>query len=504
MFSAGQRQWDLVPAPARSQYSRLRGAGGALIALLLVGACGTATATPTASGGSSPWPSNSASPWASYQASPSPSDSPTPTATPNLGPTPLMTTSPDGYPVTIGMAARLDAADDKGVLAATEINDFGLDLLRRLDSTGNLCASPASIALSLAMVRPGAKGLTATEMDAVLHNFGTPEQAREIVSLVAALKSRTVYDDWDSANPQATPNHTNKPTIGELDTSNAVFSQQGMTLEQAYLDALSSWFGAGVGLVDYKTDPEAARQIINHWASVQTKGRIPQVLQPGDITTQTRIALANAIYVKSAWHSQFDPNKTKSLPFSRAGGSQVSVPTMAIDNWFMYSAGAGYRSVALALGSGLSMTILVPDDMASYVNGLTAASLATIFSQSKTYDVDLTLPRFSAETRTDLAEVLAAMGMPTLFTQHADLSGITRHEPLAISKVIHQANIDVDEQGATASAVTVTTGVATVGPRTMPPHVQFHVDRPFLYFIHDRSTGTVLFMGRIDDPSVKR
>jgi serpin B len=416
-----------------------------------------------------------------------------------------MTTSPDGYPVAVGMAARLNAADDSGALAATEINDFGLDLLRRLDSTGNLCASPASIALSLAMVRPGARGVTATEMDTVLHNFGTPEQAREIVSLLAALRSRTIYDDSDSANPQATPNRNGKPIIGELDVSNAVFSQRGMTLQQDYLDALSSWFGAGVGLVDYKTDPDAARQIINHWASVQTKGRIPQVLQPGDITTQTRIALANAIYLKSAWHSQFQAYLTKSLPFNRSGGSKVSVPTMAIDAWFSYSAGAGYRAVMLPLGSGLSMTFIVPDDMASYVNGLTAAGLADIFSHAQTYDVDLNLPRFSAQTRTDLAAVLSAMGMPTAFTTHADLSGITTDEPLAIGAVIHQANIDVDEQGTTASAVTVTTGVATSGgPRTVPPHVQFHIDKPFLYFIRDASTGTVLFMGRIDDPSIAR
>jgi serpin B len=405
------------------------------------------------------------------------------------------------------MAPRLAPAGDSGAAAGTEINDFGLDLLRNLDSSGNLCVSPASIALSLAMVRPGAKGVTATEMDTVLHNFGTPGQAAEIVSLLAALQSRTLYDDsaWTSANPQATPNHSGQQPIGELLVSNAVFSQWGMNLQQAYLDALSSWFGAGVGLVDYKTDPETARQIINSWASKWTGGRVPQVLQPGDITAQTRIALANAIYIKSAWHSPFNPTFTKSLPFNRPVGLQVSVPTMAIDSWFGYSAGTGYRAVALALGSGLSMTIVVPDDMAPYVKGLTGASLGAIFSQSKTYDVDLTLPRFSAETRTDLAAVLSAMGMPTAFTNHADLSGITLDEPLAIDKVIHQANIDVDEYGTMASAVTVTTGKATAGgPRTSPPHVQFHVDRPFLYFIHDASTGAVLFMGRIDDPSVPR
>jgi serpin B len=417
-----------------------------------------------------------------------------------------MTTSPGGYPVAVGMAPRLAPAGDGGAAAGAEINDFGVDLLRRLDSSGNLCVSPASIAFSLAMVRPGARGATATEMDTVFHDFGTPGQAAEIAALAAALQSRTLYDDSGSSstNPEATPNHSGEKPVGQLLVSNAVFSQWGMTLQQAYLDALSSWFGAGVGLVDYKTDLETARQIINRWASKWTGGRVPQILQPDEITNQTRIVLANAIYLKSTWHSQFDPDKTRSLPFYRPVG-QVSVPTMAIDGRFGYSAGAGYRAVELPLGSGLSMTIVAPDDMKSYVRGLTGASLGDIFGNSKTYDVDLALPRFSAETRIDLADVLSAMGMPTAFTSHADLSGITLDEPLAIDKVIHQANIDVDEYGTMASAVTVTTGKPTAGgPGTPPPHVQFHVDRPFLYFIRDRSSGAVLYMGRVDDPSVKR
>ncbi len=126
--------------------------------------------------------------------------------------------------------------------------------------------------------------------------------------------------------------------------------------------------------------PEAARQIINGWASDRTKGRIPEVLQPGDITDQTRIALANAIYLKAGWTYPFDPNSTRSLSFTRADGSQVSVPTMAIDRQFSYSAEepatgqSSFRSAA-TYGS-LSMTIVVPDDMTSFVNGLTATEFS--------------------------------------------------------------------------------------------------------------------------------
>jgi serpin B len=491
---------DLRPASGHDGNKRLRGMGAALIAVVVAGACGTAAATPAASNGptATPWPSST--PWPSLTTEPTPPAS--------EGPTPFTTQLPGSdFAVALGKAGLLAPASDSGSLAGTEINDFGLDLLRRLGSTGNLCASPASIALALAMVRPGALGLTATEMDKVLHEFGSPGQAAEIVALLRAFEDQTIYDDsgWSSNDAQATPDHTGQQPIAELDVSNAAFAQKGMSLEPAYLDALSSGFGAGLGLLDYQNDPEGARQVINKWASDLTKGRIPAILQPGDVTSMTRIALANAIYLKAAWVTPFDPSDTKSLPFTRGNGSAVSVPTMAGERILSYAAGAGYRAVMLPMGAGgLSMTIVVPDNMASYVSGLTAAGLASLDDKAKRYDIDLTLPRFSAETRTDLASILAAMGMPTLFDPNgADLSGITTAQQLYIAQVIHQANIDVVEEGTTASAVTVALGMATgAGPEELP-HLQFHVNKPFLYFIREQSTGTVLFMGRIDDPSAK-
>jgi serpin B len=387
----------------------------------------------------------------------------------------------------MGAAKPLAPADDGGVLAGTEINEFGLDLLRQLDPAGNLTVSPTSIALALAMVRPGARGATATEMDTVLHDFGTTGQASEIVALLRALKAVT-----DSG----------KNPADELDVANAVFSQEGMNLEQAYLDSLSSGFGAGVGLLDFQNDPESARLTINQWASKWTKGLIPAILQPGDVDNMTRIALADAIYLKAAWDKQFDPKATKSLPFTRSDGSKVSVPTMAIDSEYLYAAGSGYRAVQLPFKTSASMTIIVPDNMSSFVAGLTAAQLATIGRQLSGYDVDLTLPKFSAESRVDLADVLTAMGMPTAFNANsADLSGITLDEQLYIQHVIHEANINVDENGVIASAATVVIGEAgAAGPGSLPS-VTFHIDKPFLYFIQERSTGAILFMGRIDDPS---
>jgi serpin B len=149
------------------------------------------------------------------------------------------------------------------------------------------------------------------------------------------------------------------------------------------------------------------------------------------------------------------------------------------------------------------MLIVVPDKLDSFVAGLTAAKFASIVTGESPYIVTLTLPRFSAETRTDLADTLKAMGMTDAFSRAADFSGITQDERLAVSKVIHQANIDVDEEGTTAAAATVVTGRATMGPGPDYPLTTLNVNKPFLYFIYDKTSGAILFMGQITNPATK-
>ena len=479
-------------ARARSRTIPVRGAGLALVVAIAAAACGPATASPTATGS----PAGSVSPTASPTTSP--------TAFPTVWPSPLTSTAPEGYQVALGNAALLAPAADNGTQAGGEINDFAFDLLRRLDPTGNLCASPTSIALALAMVRPGAQGLTATQMDAVLHGFGSTGQAAETVAFLKALQSATFYDDsdFDSNDPAATPDHTGKTPAVELDVSNAVFSQQGMHLQSAYLDSLSSSFGAGVGLVDYKNNAEAARLAINKWGDLRTKGRIPNILSPGDVDSATRIALANAIYFKAIWEDQFDVSATKNLAFTRADGSKVSVPTMAKNTEYMYSADTGYRAVKIPFLASASMTIVVPDNMATFISGFSADKLAAITAKESVYIVDMTLPKFSADSRFELATILQKMGMASAFDPTtADLSGITTDQRLWVDKVVHEANIDVDENGTTAAAVTVVSGRGGAGEP--PPSTTFHIDKPFLYLIQENTTGAVLFMGRIDDPSAK-
>ena len=415
----------------------------------------------------------------------------------------------DGFIVVKGSAPAMSPADDQGSAAAAELNDFGFDLLRHMDANGNLCTSPTSIALALAMVEPGAKGATAAEMSKVMHGFGADGQASEILALLRSLRSKTTYVDAQGSSilPGESPDPANPDPVVELNIANQAFLQKGLSFEQQYLDSLSAGFDSGIGVLDFQKDPQPSRLAINKWAGDQTKGRIPSILQPDDINEGTRFALANAIYLKAAWDDKFDKANTKSRDFTTAGGSKVSVPTMAADEHLAYSAGPGYRAVELPYSGGtMSMTIVVPDDMAAFVGVLSQAKLAALVAAESSYDVDFTLPKFSINTRFELGDALIAMGMPTVFSDGADLSGMAARGPLdpdglKIDKVIHQANIDVVEDGTTAAAVTVVVGAIAGAAPEQPPHVQFHVDKPFLYLIRDTESGAMLFLGRVDDPS---
>ncbi len=460
-----------------------------LIAVIAAG-CNAAAASPT------PAPIGPAP-------SPTPLQSITPAPSAGNPATSVPTLAPGKLQMAYGDAKPVQPAPDRGSAAATQLNDFGFDLLRRLDPSANLVASPASIALALGMVRPGAKGLTAAEMDQVLHSFGAPGQEAEIRALLAELDSQTVYLDSNGL-PIASPDPAKDTPAVELDVSNQAFAQKDYEFEAAYLDSISSGFNAGVGMLDYKRNPEAARLLINKWASDRTRGRIPNILQPGDVDTLTRLVLVNAIYLKAAWASEFDPKDTADRPFTSAAGALEQVPTMALDGRFRYAAGPGYRAVELPYSmDGLAMTIVLPDEMASFTNGLTAARLADIVAAESEREVDLWLPKFSIDTRIELTSLLSAMGMKlAVDPDKADFSGITTQEGLYISKVVHQANIDVVEQGTTAAAVTAVVMSAGAAPPQLGK-VQLHLDKPFLYIIRDTHNGAVLFMGRVNDPAAK-
>ena len=416
---------------------------------------------------------------------------PAPSTTPQSTAAASAQTAPEPASIALAQSSleRAPSTDADAVAAGAAINSFGTDLYRALAATDeNIVFSPTSIAFALGMVRPGAGGQTAEEMDAVLHEVASDDHAAWLNGLDLALAKRT----------GAFPDIANEEVDVALRIANTAFAQEGFPLEDAYLDALASRFAAGLGLLDFAADPEAARLAINEWVAGETEERITELLRPPDIREATRLVLVNAIYLKAAWHQAFPDFLTEDAPFTTRDGTTVRVPTMMAKIRTTCGGGDGWRSIELPYaGEALTMTIVVPDDLDGFEAQLDAERLAAIFaaSQEPCY-YRLTLPRFEVETRADMTEMLSALGMPTAFGSGADFSGITTAERLHIGKVIHQADMSVNEKGTEAAAATAVGVDLSRGP------APFQVNRPFIFVVRDRETGAVLFLGRITDPSI--
>ncbi|HQZ35677.1 MAG TPA: serpin family protein [Ilumatobacteraceae bacterium] len=390
----------------------------------------------------------------------------------------------------MGTAAHVSASPADALAASLAINAFSADLYEQLvavNHNANLVFSPASIALALAMTSAGAMGTTLAEMDTVLHITDPATIHHSFNGLSTALTALNKTVDNTSEGGTGT-------SEVQLSIANSLWAQMGLGFEQAFLDLLSSEYDAGVELVDYRSNPEAARAQINGWVNDQTEERIPQLLGEGTITADSRLTLVNAIYLKANWANAFSKEATFEQPFAAPTG-EVTVSMMHRSGHVGYAKGDGWQAVELPyVFGGLSFVAVIGDDATPAV-----PAADEVFAALTRTKVDLGLPRFDIETSTSLAGVLGAMGMVAAFSD-ADFSGMTADEKLLIGDVIHQANITVDEEGTEAAAATAVSMVATAMPEEEVP-VVLTIDRPFTFWLRDTDGSTVLFAGRVNDPS---
>ena len=278
------------------------------------------------------------------------------------------------------------------------------------------------------------------------------------------------------------------PSAPVLTVSNALFTQRGYAYVEAFLRTLREQYDAGLQVLDF-ADEAAALAAINGWAEEATRGRITKVLERLD--PATRLAIANAVYLKASWPVPFDDPRDGEF---KVGGETVTVPTISKNETFGYATGSGWRSVTLPyFGDRLAMRLILPTGDRTPADLMTAKTLAAA-ATTKPTDVVLTMPTWDFGADLDLVAMLRKLGLTDVFDDgRADLSGITTAEQLFVDQALHKANITVDQLGTEAAAVTVLTAVATSG-RAVPP-VRFTVDRPFLFEIVDTKTGAPLFVG---------
>jgi serpin B len=377
---------------------------------------------------------------------------------------------------------------------------FALDVYAavRLDADGNLIISPYSISQALAMTYAGAGGETAAQMAETL-SFGLPQPAlhEAFGGLNADLVARGTAEDDPEAGQAARA----------LRIANALWGEQTYPFSQSYNAQLEQYYGAGLHQSDFVNAPEETREEINDWVADQTEDRIQDIVPEGAITSETRLVLANAIYFYGGWQNTFESSATHDGEFFLLDGTTVTGPFMFQRVHLPYARGDGFQIIEFPYAdSGFSFSVILPDEgrFEAFEDGLDADTLNAAIGQLAYTEVLVYLPKFEFDFDASLSGTLQTMGMADAFDpMGADFSGMvegTPPEPLYIGDVLHKAFISVDEIGTEAAAATVVLmpGAAAPAP-TEPPDVR--IDRPFIFAIRDTRTSTLLFVGRVMNPS---
>jgi serpin B len=337
------------------------------------------------------------------------------------------------------------------------------------------------------MTYAGAKGETEKQMAKVLHFQWPQEHLHPAFSaLLSGIEEAKGY---------------------ELAIANVLWGQKNYKFLQAFLNVTNTCYEGGFKELDFSNSPGPSRLTINLWVEEKTRQKIKDLLGPEDITARTRLVLTNAIYFKGSWMTKFDPNRTRDASFKLEDGSVLTTPMMNRTDSFNY--GANQLSQFLELpyaGDRLSMLILLPRQrvgLAGVEQALTGDNVRKWRASMRNEEVVVSIPRFKVTARFDLKDSLVAMGMKDAFVDgKADFSGMAGRPDLYISKVIHKAFVEVNEEGTEAAAATAVTTHLSMSLKPMHPREQlvFRADHPFIFAILDRQSGSILFLGRVMNP----
>lgn len=380
-------------------------------------------------------------------------------------------------------AGPADHVDERLVQGNTT---FGFSIFRALcekDPHGNIFISPAGISMALAMTSNGAAGETLQEMLGTLRlqEMGLDEMNRAFANLKSILE-----------NPD--------PGV-ELVLANSIWARRDVDFNEDFLQRNRDHFTAEIGALDFDA-PDAA-PAINRWVEQQTRGKIDKIVD-APIDPLTVLFLINALYFNGAWSDEFDPELTREMPFRLPGGTEKNHPTMFREGRYAYFQGEGFEAVRIPYGENrrIVMTLFLPSPESSlmdFYRELTPGNWASWQLSFGEMPGEIGLPRFKFEYEVSLNELLRELGMERAFDpRRADFSGMHPAPPeIYISGVKHKTYVDVSEKGTEAAAVTSVECVAT---SVQLDRFSMIVDRPFFFTINDEKTGTILFMGAVNEP----
>lgn len=363
-------------------------------------------------------------------------------------------------------------------------NSFAIDIFKKVAEnagTGeNLIISPLSISVALSMTLNGANGETRNAMLQALRTEGlSPEVINESYEmLIDALLS------------------VDKRVL--INIANSVWTEKDFAAKKQFTDILTKYYDAEARQFDIN-DPGAPAKI-NSWIDDKTNGLIREMISSLD--PNTVMLLINAIYFKGQWNSQFDKSKTVNETFNTPSASP-SVPMMKQTHEFKAFRGSNFMLAEFPYGQGnYVMDVILPDEqngLSNIIRDLTGESFTDMIQKLHTQEINLSFPRFKYGYKKQLNDILSGMGMGIAFIPGlADFSNISDFQ-LYINRVLHQAFIETNEEGTEAAAATV----VEIGLTSAPAILVLKLDHPFMYVIRETSTNSIIFMGRVSDPSAQ-
>lgn len=362
-------------------------------------------------------------------------------------------------------------------------NAFGIELINQVissDDSPNLMISPASVSIALGMAYNGAEGTTRDAFEEVLNYEGlSRDEVNEITKELIQVLVTNVKGNL-------------------MEIANSMWYDQGFPVEQEFIDLNTLYYDAEVREIDFRK--ATAVNTINQWVSENTHGKIDEIIDA--IDPAVMMILINAIYFNCVWEVEFDPEDTRDQPFYREDNSLYGkVEMMEVESTFNASVTEKFSAVELPYkNKKFSMFLFLPaegltvNQLLSQLDGSSWNSLLEDFEERKEFTV--TMPRFKFDYERSMAEDLKAMGLEVAFTDLADFSGISSVD-LLISDVIHKTYVDVNEEGTEAAAVTAIVFETT----SMGPMNGIRLDRPYFFAITENSSKSIVFMGKVSEPS---
>jgi serpin B len=372
--------------------------------------------------------------------------------------------------------------DDRLVSSSTSFGFNLFDRLAKQDPNKNIFISPSSVAIALSMTYNGASGET-----------------QEAIAKALELQNIKI-DEINDYNRNIQELLANGDTNVELNIANSLWARKDIALEQTFLNKVKEFYQAEISNLDFK-DSKAANTI-NAWVKKNTKDKIDKIVDR--IEPDSMLFLINAVYFKGKWEAPFEKSLTKPQPFTLADGTKIQHPAMSRSGEYRYYDAPTFQAISLPYGTGrFSMEIFLPkakSNLLEFQKQLTTKNWQEWSTKFTRKEGLIQLPRFKVEYETSLKSALQNMGMAIAFdSDKADFRNLSTVKAF-IGEVKHKTFVEVNEEGTEAAAATsIEMKVTSASPSEETPF-QMIVDRPFFFTISDRQTGTIIFMGAIQNP----